>query len=137
MVNLLCITVKYARDDAMKITEFGKVVRKARLDAEISLLQMANELDVSSAFLSGMETGRKKITGEWVGKIKGFFEGHGIAAPNLAEAADVSNKSVSLEGLNPAHQMLIAGFARTSLSSEEMENLKALLAAANAKKENK
>lgn len=121
----------------MKITEFGKVVRKARLDAEVSLLQMANELDVSSAFLSGMETGRKKITDEWVGKIRNFFCGHGIAVQNLAEAADVSNQSVNLEGLNPAHQMLIAGFARTSLSPEEIENLKALLAAANAKKENK
>lgn len=121
----------------MKLTEFGKVVRKARLDAEISLLQMANELDVSSAYLSGMETGRKKITADWLNKIKDYFAAHDIAVPNLAEAADVSNKSVSLEGLNPAHQMLIAGFARTSLSPEEMENLKALLAAANAKKENK
>lgn len=121
----------------MKITEFGKIVRKARLDAEISLLQMANELNVSSAFLSGMETGRKKITEEWVSKIESFFSMNGISVPNLAEAADVSNKSVSLEGLNPAHQMLIAGFARTSLSTEEMENLKTLLVAANAKKETK
>lgn len=121
----------------MKITEFGKVVRKARLDAEVTLLQMANELEVSSAFLSGMETGRKKVTGEWVSKITGFFAPHGITLPKLAEAADVSNKSVSLEGLSPAHQMLIAGFARTSLNAEEMENLKSLLTAANAKKENK
>ncbi len=121
----------------MKITEFGKVVRKARLDAEISLLQMANELAVSSAFLSGMETGRKKITAEWVGKIKAFFASHNITAPNLEEAADVSNKSVSLEGLSPSHQMLVAGFARTSLNQEELENLKALLAAANAKKVSK
>lgn len=118
----------------MKITEFGKVVRKARLDAEVSLLQMANELDVSSAFLSGMETGRKKITDEWVGKIKSFFASHNIVLPNLAEAADVSNKSVSLEGLSPAHQMLVAGFARTSLNQEQLENLKALLEAANANK---
>ncbi len=135
---MIATECKYnARNDTIKITEFGKVVRKARLDAEISLLQMANELDVSSAFLSGMETGRKKVTEDWVSKIKGFFADHGIKVPNLAEAADVSNQSVSLEGLNPAHQMLIAGFARTSLSPEEMENLKALLAAANAKKENK
>lgn len=118
----------------MKITEFGKVVRKARLDAEVSLLQMANELDVSSAFLSGMETGRKKIADEWVGKIKLFFASHNIVLQNLAEAADVSNKSVSLEGLSPAHQMLVAGFARTSLNQEQLENLKALLEAANANK---
>jgi transcriptional regulator with XRE-family HTH domain len=120
----------------MKITEFGKIVRKARLDAEISLLQMANGLNVSPAFLSGMETGRKKITPEWVSKIGGFFATRRIAVPNLREAADVSNKSVSLEGLSPAHQMMIAGFARASWSPEEMENLKTLLAAANARKEN-
>ncbi|WP_110392228.1 helix-turn-helix transcriptional regulator [Rivihabitans pingtungensis] len=120
----------------MKITEFGKLVRKARLDAEIPLLQMANDLDVSSAFLSGMETGRKKITDVWVHRVKEYFaESYGIDIPKLAEAADVSNKSVSLEGLNPAHQMLIAGFARTSLSAEQMENLKELLAAANAREE--
>lgn len=119
----------------MKITEFGKVVRKARLDAEISLLQMANELFVSPAFLSGMETGRKKITAEWVDKSKKFFASHDIAVPNLEEAADVSNKSINLEGLSPSHQMLVAGFARTSLSQEELESFKALLVAANAKKE--
>lgn len=120
----------------MKTTEFGKIVRKARVEAEISLLQMANELQVSSAFLSGMETGRKKITEEWVSKIENLFSKRGIYLSDLAVAADVSNQSVSLDGLNPTHQMLIAGFARTSLSSQEMENLKTLLAAANAKKEN-
>lgn len=117
----------------MKITEFGKVVRKARLDAEVSLLDMAEALDVSSAFLSGMETGRKKIATEWVAKIGSFFNSRGIRLQNLAEAADVSNKSVSLEGLPPAHQMLVAGFARASLTQEEMNNLQTLLAAANTK----
>ncbi|UCV18637.1 helix-turn-helix domain-containing protein [Ferribacterium limneticum] len=121
----------------MKITEFGKVVRKARLDAEVSLLQMANELEVSSAFLSGMETGRKKITEEWLVKIQQFFTDRNIELPMLSEAADVSNKSVNLEGLSPAHQMLVAGFARTSLSNDELENLKKLLEAANAKKDKK
>lgn len=121
----------------MKITEFGKAVRKARLDAEISLLTMATDLHVTSAFLSGMETGRKKITNEWVTRIKAYFAGRGIEIPNLAEAADVSNKSVSLEGLSPAQQMLVAGFARTSLNQQQLEGLRALLEAANANKEKK
>lgn len=119
----------------MKITEFGKVVRKARLDAEVSLLDMSKELDVSSAFLSGMETGRKKITEDWIAKIGNFFRTRGVDIQNLAELADVSNKSVNLEGLSPAHQMLIAGFARVSLEQDEIENLKKLLAAANVRKE--
>ena len=57
----------------MKITEFGKIVRKARLDVEVSLLSMAKELQVTSSFLSGMETGRKKITVDCVQKLKHFL----------------------------------------------------------------
>lgn len=109
-------------------------MRKARLDAEVTLLEMAEELKVTSAFLSGMETGRKKITQEWLSKIEDFFSRRGIAVSDLGEAADVTNKSVSLEGLSPAHQMLVSGFARTTLSPEELENLKKLLTAANMKK---
>lgn len=118
----------------MKITEFGKIVRKARLDTEITLLQMANELNVSSAFLSGMETGRKKITKEWVEKIRFYFSAHGFDLPKLNEAADVSNQMINLEGLSPAHKMLMAGFARTSLNQADIENLQKLLQAVNARK---
>ncbi|WP_374340252.1 helix-turn-helix domain-containing protein [Methyloversatilis sp.] len=119
----------------MKITEFGKAVRKARLDAEISLAQMAEALGVSPAFLSGMETGRKKIASDWVAKIQSFLDDRGVRVEGLAVKADVSNQTVSLEGLSPAHQMLVAGFARTSLTSDEMDNLKKLLEAANTEKE--
>jgi len=97
---------------------------------------MANALGVSSAFLSSLETGRKKVPEEWVNKIEVFFKNRGIAVMGLQEAADVSNKSVSLEGLSPTHQMLVAGFARASFSSfdeAQIENLKALLAASNNK----
>lgn len=121
----------------MKLTEFGKIVRKARLDANVTLLDMATSLEVSSAFLSSLETGRKKVPEEWVRKIKVFFKKHGVSVEGLQEAADVSNKSVSLEGLSPTHQMLVAGFARASFSSfddAQIENLKALLAASSNKK---
>lgn len=121
----------------MKLTEFGKVVRKARLDANVTLLDMATTLSVSSAFLSSLETGRKKVPEEWIQKIKDFFKKYGVSVDGLQEAADVSNKSVSLEGLSPAHQMLVAGFARASFSSfdnVQIENLKALLAASNNNK---
>lgn len=118
----------------MKLTEFGKVVRKARLEANVTLLDMATTLGVSSAFLSGLETGRKKVPEEWTQKIKAFFKKHGVSVEGIQEAADVSNKSVSLEGLSPTHQMLVAGFARASFDETQIVNLKALLAASNNKK---
>lgn len=119
----------------MRINEFGKAVRKARLDAEVSLAAMAEELEVSSTFLSGMETGRKKISAEWVQKVENFFLRRQLDVPGLAEMADISNKSVSLEGLAPAHQSLIAGFARASLSVEQVERFKEMLNSLNENKQ--
>jgi predicted transcriptional regulator len=45
----------------MALTEFGKAVRKARIDTDSTLLTMSQELETTPAFLSGLETGSKKI----------------------------------------------------------------------------
>ncbi|NRR29272.1 helix-turn-helix transcriptional regulator [Oxalobacteraceae bacterium] len=117
----------------MSTTEFGKVVRMARLQAGTKLSDMAKALNVSAAFLSGLETGRKKISDEWVEKIALYVRNDlKVDAPNLEATAAVANKSVSLDGLSPQHQMLIAGFARIKDFDEETEKkFHALLIAAS------
>ncbi len=106
----------------MTTTEFGKIVRTARLQAGVKLSEMAEALDVSSAFLSGLETGRKKVSDDWTTKIAHYLR-HDLKlpVPTLEAAAAVSNKSVSLDGLSPQHQMLVAGFARIKDFDEETE----------------
>lgn len=97
----------------MSTTEFGKVVRMARIEAGVKLSDMAEALDVSAAFLSGLETGRKKISEDWISKIATYVRDElKVAAPTLEIVAAVSNKSVNLDGLSPQHQMMVAGFAR-------------------------
>ena len=111
----------------MAITEFGKAVRKARIDANnVSLSSMATALHTTPSFLSALEMGRKKIPAEWVKKIEGFFQQHG-ASIRLGDLADVANKNVSLDGLSPAQQMLVAGFARVNLDEVEINNFRKLL----------
>lgn len=111
----------------MGLTEFGKAVRKARLDCDQTLASMASALDVTPAFLSSIETGRKKVPSDLVTKAKSFFKEQGVKLSDLDALADVANKSVSLEGLDPKHQMLVAGFARSSLDAETLEKLARLL----------
>lgn len=111
----------------MGLTEFGKAVRKARIDANVTLGSMADTLEVTAAFLSALETGRKKIPADMVGKIAKFFKSKGIVIPQLDTLASVANKSVSLEGLNHRQQMLVAGFARSSLDAETLQKLAKLL----------
>ncbi|WP_250466143.1 helix-turn-helix transcriptional regulator [Caballeronia sp. GAFFF2] len=114
----------------MAITPFGKAVRKARLDADVTLSEMATTLGFTAAYLSAMETGRKKIPSEVVAKAEQYFEEKGVRLEPLQPLADVSNASVSLEGLTHEHQMMVAGFARASLSDVDpvdIEQLKSLL----------
>jgi len=53
----------------MKLTEFGKEVRKIRIDRNQLLKDMAAELEVSSAFLSALETGRKQVPPTFVDRL--------------------------------------------------------------------
>ena len=114
----------------MALTPFGKAVRKARLDADVTLSEMATALNVTSPFLSAMETGRKKVPSELVSKIQRFFAAHHVAIDDLGALADMSNNTVSLEGLVPEHQMMVAGFARVSYPDADptdLEQLRSLL----------
>lgn len=111
----------------VNLTEFGIVVRKARLDAKVTQREMAATLGVTSAFLSNLEKGRSKIPEEWVARIETFFKDKGIELPNLFKLADVANRSISLAGMNPQKAMMLAAFARTSFTRKQMEKFSQLL----------
>lgn len=51
------------------MTKFGVFIRKFRLDRGILLRDMAKDLDISPAYLSGMETGHKDIPQSLADKI--------------------------------------------------------------------
>lgn len=119
--------VKVLKGSVMNLTEFGSAVRKARLDARVTLQTMAKDLEVTPAYLSGLEVGRKKISDEWVGKITTYFKSKGIEVEDLAKLADVANKSISLDGMKPQQMMMLAGFARASMSSDQMQRFADLL----------
>lgn len=119
----------------MALTEFGKAVRMARIQTGDTLLTMANALGVSSSFLSGLETGSKKISKDWVKKIGTYLAGKGAPVKNLNELADVSNDSVDLDGLSPQQKMLVAGFAKSSFTKKELKMFADLLEKMNKKDE--
>lgn len=56
------------------LTQYGKVIRGFRIKKELSLFTVAKQLDVSSAFLSGMETGRKELDMSIVAKMMDIME---------------------------------------------------------------
>ncbi|AKU62951.1 DNA-binding protein [Aggregatibacter aphrophilus] len=119
----------------MALTEFGKAVRKARIDANETLLSMAKEIGTSPAFLSGMETGRKKIPVEWVEKIVTFFKNKNVQTDDLQELAHISNDAIPVEGLPLQQQMLVAGFAKSAMTAEQLKKFAEFLKEINPSKE--
>jgi hypothetical protein len=88
---------------------------------------MSEAIGVSPAFLSSVETGREKVPEGFVDKVLGFFGniGHSIDAANLRKTAMLSNDNVPLNKLHPVHRMLVAGFASSDLTSEQLKRIEA------------
>ena len=57
----------------MKLTEFGKFLRKLRIDNEELLKDMAIKLNTTPAFLSMVETGRRSIPKKWEEEIEKIY----------------------------------------------------------------
>ena len=55
------------------LTEFGKILRKIRIDNQELLKDMAKKLGVSSAYLSAVETGKRKVPNGWVTKVANLY----------------------------------------------------------------
>lgn len=108
------------------LTEFGKAVRKARLDVGTTMAHMAAYLGVKPSFLSQMETGKKKVPAEFVSKIEEYFQSQGLQV-RLGQLADSANKSVALDGLSPEMQFLVSGFARSTLTEEQIARIRKIL----------
>jgi transcriptional regulator with XRE-family HTH domain len=115
----------------MALTEFGKAVRIARLNTNQTLLSMSEVLGTTPAFLSALETGRKKIPKKWVNAISNFFIAKGFPISDLSELADVSNEFVELDGLSLQQKMLVAGFAKSPLTAEQLKKIAQLLRQVN------
>jgi len=57
----------------VKLTEFGKFLRKLRIDNEELLKDMSVKLNVTPSFLSMVETGRRSIPKKWEEEIEKIY----------------------------------------------------------------
>jgi transcriptional regulator with XRE-family HTH domain len=113
------------------LTEFGKEIRKLRLDLGITLFEMAQKTGVSSAFLSAIETGKKTVPIDYIEIIAKNF---GLVEPvknHLIALADKTRREVRIklrEGDSPGRELATA-FARrfSALTPDQKEQIKAIL----------
>ena len=118
------------------LTEFGKALRKIRIDRQQLLRDMADKLGVSSAYLSAVETGKRRIPQDWVSKIASIYSLSCEEQADLQSAGDNSVFDVTISLVNASEQKrnAVLSFAR-ALDGLNDEDLKRIMASMKGKEE--
>lgn len=113
------------------LTAFGKELRKMRIMAGELIRDMAAKLNVTPSYLSAVETGKRQIPEEWVGRISELYSLSPTEKEMLQKAADASALSVKLDlnGLNDDRRQTAVLFARefSDLDDRKLEQIRRLL----------
>ena len=116
------------------LNAFGQWLRKFRIDRGLLLKDMADALGFSSAFLSAIEAGRKKIPDGIVDKICDFYDFDSTLRSSLEEAAKKSKQKLTLdlsEATTDSKELALA-FAKSfqSLDQKDREKILTILSRA-------
>ena len=111
------------------LTSFGIAIRKIRLDRGLKLRDMADRLDLTSAFVSAVETGRKSIPQGYVEAVTQALGLSETETRDLRRAADETRTTVDVDNLAAESRELVASFARrvNQLPPDFLESLRKLL----------
>lgn len=113
------------------LTDFGKFLRKIRIDCGEILKDMAEKLNVSAAYLSAVEMGKRNIPEQWVNRISELYGLSEEEKSNLNDAADNSAKSITLnfDNISNSRKETAILFAREfeNVDAETLDKIKKLL----------
>jgi HTH-type transcriptional regulator, competence development regulator len=90
------------------LTEFGTECRRLRSDRGHLMMHQADALQVSSSFVSAVETGTKAIPAGYVEKVAGWLRLTPAELTRLKDAANGSAKSVRIRTSDAARAKLVA-----------------------------
>lgn len=112
-----------------KLTPYGKEIRHYRLDNQLSLRDMADKLEISAAFLSGVETGRKPISENLINKVLTYFEFTSEQKESLMQAVYKTVKEFKIKPKNESRRDIAEALARKidELDEDEINKLRAIL----------
>lgn len=100
----------------MRLNDFGKEARMLRMRYDMPLKTMAEAMGISSAHLSALEYGDKKLNTNHINAAIRFFQSIGAEQSeiaNLQEAGDSSMLSINIESMNSDARSLVVAFARS------------------------
>lgn len=109
------------------LTQFGKLLRKYRIEHNLILKEMADTLNIPSSYLSAIEMGRKTITKEFLNKLYKAYSFSDLEKQQFNEAAELSAGSIKLDLNNASlnQRNMVLSFARKfdNLSEETVKKI--------------
>lgn len=113
------------------ITEFGKALRKLRIEHGEVVRDMARRMGVSPSFISAVENGKKNVPDAWIKTIAELYDLNDAQINELREMAQQSMTSVKIDllGRNASQRKAALIFARDfgKLSDNEADQIISLL----------
>ena len=76
------------------LTTLGKELRKLRIDVGVTLVQMAEAMEISATMLSAVETGKKKVPVDFIARIVTAYPQWEGKKDELQSLANLSNGEV-------------------------------------------
>lgn len=120
----------YEEDETMA-TVFGKALRKIRINCDELLMDMAKKLEITSAYLSSIENGKRGIPQDMSKKIIKLYNLDADESKNLFTAEDESRKKVEFDFTNsdPSKKNIVLALARSfdELSDEQLQEIRNIL----------
>lgn len=110
------------------LTNFGKALRKIRIEHELTLGELGKKMDCSAAFLSAIETGKKPVPLNFLKELGVNLNLTQAEQRELAQAAAMQAREVSVDLSNRTDKAkeLAVAFARRFETMSEEEIMKAL-----------
>ncbi len=111
------------------ITPLGKILRKLRVDRDERLLDMADKLGKSAAFISAIERGSKSPPSGFEEAVITAYDLPDAAAKELRQTVYQTRKSFSVEATTPMARDMVGLLARrmNSLSPDELIDIMQIL----------
>lgn len=113
------------------LSEFGKFTRKLRIDNSKLLKDMAEELNVTTSYLSAVEMGKRNVPEGWKKIIADNYHLNEVQIEEMDKAIYNSQKTikVNLNNYSNSDRDLILAFARKfdELENDEKEIMKNIL----------
>ena len=112
-------------------TQLGKELKKLRIDLGINLMGMSKLVNVSTAFLSAIETGRKRVPDNFLDALVAKIPAVAKDRSKYEVLINQARREVRMpiDNVNYDDAMLATALARRfgSLSAEDKERLKTIV----------